>query len=257
VTLENLRQAFPEKTVRERRTIAASAYGSMILTVLDALTSHSLPDAALRDLVVFEDAEAFWADIGRGGTLIGSAHFGSWELLGEALCRRGLPINVVAKQLKGAFNEKLVENRLKSGVKLLPARGAVGASVAPLARGEVVVMMVDQSLASGLFVPFFGRPAATTPALGLVARKTGAPVWVAMGVREDDRIRVRVEGPIRLPVTGDPERDLADHTRAVTAAIEKHIRRHPEQWLWMHRRWKVAPPAAGSVEKDEPRARAG
>jgi hypothetical protein len=103
---------------------------------------------------------------------------------------------------------------------------------------------VDQAIGGkhALFVPFFGRPVATTPALSMAAVRTGAPTLVVVALRENGRLRFRVEGPFEVADTGDRQRDLWNHTARVTAALERIIRQAPEQWLWLHRRWKLAPP---------------
>jgi KDO2-lipid IV(A) lauroyltransferase len=106
------------------------------------------------------------------------------------------------------------------------------------------VQLIDQSLPAeaGVFVPFFGRAASTTPALSMAALRTKAPVFVALAVREGERLRLLFEGPIPVPDTGDRRADVAAHTAQLTAILERYIRRYPEQWLWLHRRWKVQPP---------------
>jgi KDO2-lipid IV(A) lauroyltransferase len=121
--------------------------------------------------------------------------------------------------------------------------------VAALRRNEVVAMLIDQAIGGkhALFVPFFGRAAATTPALSMAAVRTGAPTLVVVALREAGRLRFRVEGPFEIEDSGDRQRDLLAHTSAVTAALERLIRGHPEQWLWLHRRWKLLPPPGATV----------
>jgi KDO2-lipid IV(A) lauroyltransferase len=136
-----------------------------------------------------------------------------------------------------------MDKRRKSGLKLIAPHGALPNTLKALHRNEVVTFLLDQSLNGerALFVPFFGRPASTTPALSLAAARSGAPVLVVMAAREGDRLRVSVEGPFSVRRTGDLGRDLFAHTAEVTLAMERIIRRHPEQWLWLHRRWKYQP----------------
>jgi KDO2-lipid IV(A) lauroyltransferase len=161
------------------------------------------------------------------------------------MARRGIPIHAVVRPLKGAFNAALMEARVESGLRLIPARGAISGAVKALKEGGVVVMLVDQALPakSAVFVPFFGHPAATSPALSAAAMRSGAPVFAASATRDGAAIRIAIEGPFPLPDTGDRHKDLTAHTAAVTAAIERFIRRAPDQWLWLHRRWKVQPDA--------------
>lgn len=244
ITLENLRAAFPELPESGRRAIARGAYVNMATAVMEGLSSEALPDARLESAVLTENWAPVQAALDAGkGVLVATAHFGSWELFGEVISRRGIKLHAVVRPLRGALNEGIVESRRKSGMGFIPTRGAILGSVKALRRGEMVAMLIDQVLPAerGVFVPFFGRPACTTPALSMAAMRTGAPVFVAMAAREGDHLRMFIEGPIPVPDTGDRRRDLVDHTAKVTAALERYIRRYPDQWLWLHRRWKVQP----------------
>jgi KDO2-lipid IV(A) lauroyltransferase len=245
VALDNLRYAFPELPEPERRRIARGAFENMALTALESLTATAHPDWALDGFVQWENRELFQRAHQEGkGVLVATAHLGSWELLGSVLARQGMPLHAVVRPLRGAVNELIVRSRLESGLGLIAARGALRGMLRALSRGGVVCMLLDQVMPAnkGVFVPFFGRPASTTPGLSAAARRTGAPVLVAASIREGDALRLHLEGPFPVPQTGDVEADIRAHTADVTAAIERLIRRHPEQWLWLHRRWKVQPP---------------
>lgn len=249
VTLDNLGNAFPELSEKKRRKIARGAYINMAYAVMDGLSSKQLSDEDIARALVIED----WAlvqsalDAGRG-VLVASAHFGSWELLGhvvtQLIARRGVKLLAVIRSLRGAINAELIESRRRSGMGFVATRGTILSSTRALRQGEMVVMLIDQVLPAdrGVFVPFFGRPASTTPALTMAALRTGAPVFLFMSIREGDHLRMFVEGPFPVPNSGDRRRDIVEHTAALTQAIERYIRRYPEQWLWLHRRWKVQPP---------------
>ena len=246
VALENLALAFPERTSVERRRIARAAYTNMAHAALDALTSVGLSADELDARVRLENWEGFQQALALGkGVLVATAHFGSWELLGEVFARRGLPLNAVVRPLKGALNARIVQSRLEAGMKLIPPRGAISGTIQALRRSEVVAILLDQSLPGGrgIAVPFFGRPASTSPALSAAALRTGAPAFVAMAVREPEgeQLRLFLEGPIPLPHGESGAEVVERHTAALTAVIERYVRRYPEQWLWLHRRWKVLP----------------
>jgi KDO2-lipid IV(A) lauroyltransferase len=243
VTLENLALALPDAPEAERRRIAKGAYVNMARAVIEALCSHRLSERELHEGVRIEGFEKVEAALAQGkGLLVATAHFGSWELLGEVFARRGLPINAVVRPLKGALNAVLMERRRQAGLKLIAPRGAVPQSLKALHRNEIVAMLIDQALPGrrAVFVPFFGRPASTSPALAMAAIRSGAPVLVAMAAREGDRLRLMIEGPLWPPQTGELEADVRAHTAELTLALERVIRRYPEQWLWLHRRWKPA-----------------
>ena len=244
VTLDNLRHAFPELGERERRRIARGAYLNMAYAVMEGLTSPRLSDEGVAKAVVTDNWAPVQAAIDAGkGILVASGHFGGWELLGEVLARRGVRLHAVVRSLRGALNAQIILSRRKSGMRLISPRGAVLSSVRALRRGDMVAMLIDQVLPAdrGVFVPFFGRPACTTPALSMAAVSSGAPVFVLMSIREKDHLRLFVEGPIPVPNTGDRKADIFELTATLTRVIEGYIRRYPDQWLWLHRRWKVQP----------------
>lgn len=261
VALDNLAHAFPEKSPAERAALAKGVYRTMALAALESVTSDLMSDADIERAVAVVD----WKGLDhllatRQPVLIASAHFGSWELFAEVMARRGIAFAAVVRPLAGAFNEWVVENRRRAGVELILQRGALQQMLKALKRGLAVVQLIDQSLPAkdGVFVPFFGRLASTTPALSMAAIRAKAPVYVVLAARAGDGLEMTVEGPIPVPHTGDRRGDLTAHTAQLTRIIEAGIRRHPEQWLWLHRRWKVAPPPsleAGSDGEPQEHAR--
>lgn len=245
VALDNLKAAYPEQTEAWRRSIARAAFQNMALAFAEGLIAPKLSRAQLDEAVIIENWGALAAVLAaKKGALIATAHFGSWELFGEVMARRQVPLAAVVKPLRGSLNAELVASRRESGLQLIAARGSVMAASRAVREGKVVALLMDQSVPSGrgVFVPFFGRPASTTPALSLAALRSKAPVFAALAMRDGERLRVVIEGPFPVPETGDRERDIAQHTATVTQALETIIRRAPEQWLWLHRRWKERPP---------------
>lgn len=245
VALDNLRAALPELSEARRREIARATYRNMARAFLDGLRGPHLSAEALERAVVVEDWKTLLATIEAGtGVLVASAHFGSWELLAEVWARRGFRVNAVVRPLEGSFNAELMRSRQESGVRLTAARGALGAMIKALRGGDSVVMLLDQSVPAkhGVFVPFFGRLASTSPALGMAALRTGVPVYVVLAAREGERLRMFVEGPVPVPAEGTPDERIHAVTAQVCQILERYIRRYPDQWLWLHRRWKEQPP---------------
>ncbi|MCP3102570.1 lipid A biosynthesis acyltransferase [Myxococcus sp. K15C18031901] len=251
VVMDNLEQAFPEKTDAERRAIARGAYINMTRVVVESLPSGDrLPmDWAGQGVEGSEAWEALRARVATGkGALMVTAHFGNWELLGDMLIRWGIPLDALVRPLKGALNNRIALTRLGAGAGLIYPKGAIMELSAAVERGESPYMLLDQAMPvkAAVFVPFFGRLASTTPAMAVAAQRTGAPVFVVMGVRTGRTgcsLRLEVEGPILPPAPGECEDPVTEHTARVTAALERCIRKYPEQWMWLHRRWKVQPPA--------------
>jgi KDO2-lipid IV(A) lauroyltransferase len=251
VTLDNLRHAFPERTEGERRGIARGAYRTMALAALDAVTSDLLSDAEVARAVAVVDWKGLGPRFdGHQAVIVVSAHLGSWELLAEVMARRGVWVSAVVRPLSGAFNAWVVRNRLAAGMELILQRGAVRGMLAALRRGRAAVQLLDQALPAreALWVPFFGRLASTTPAVSMAALRSGAPVFIALAVREQGVLTLHVEGPFPVPALEDRREAMRQHTAQLTQVIEGYVRRYPEQWLWLHRRWKGRPPAAGVTD---------
>lgn len=245
VTLANLALAFPAMPDAERRAIARGAYANAGADILDFVGTKP---RELERLLIFDGFDLFerlFAE--KKGVVVASAHLGSWELLAAAGAMRGVPLSLVTRTLHGSANEELVAARARSGLREIPARGALREGVRRLRAGEVVVNLLDQNMMPkrGIFVDFFGVPACTTPAASLMAKRTGAPTILAVALNEPDgRVRLHVEGPFPMPHTGKPADDVRAHTQTLVLAIERQIRAHPDQWLWLHRRWKTRPEAA-------------
>lgn len=243
VALENLRLAFPEKSAAERRLIARAAFISMARAMLDSVTSDLLSQAELERAVSVADWKGLDGLLAaHQPVLIASAHLGSWELFAEVMARRGHVFSAVVRPLSGAFNEWLVRNRERAGVELILQRGALRNMLKAMRRGRAVVQLIDQALPGpeALWVPFFGRPASTTPAISMAALRSGAPVYVVVAVRHQGQLQMHVEGPIGVPERPSRREALEAHTAELTAILERQVRRYPEQWLWLHRRWKGA-----------------
>lgn len=242
VALDNLAHAFPERTAQDRLAIARGSYRTMALAALEAVTSDLLSNEEIERMVSVVDWKGLDQVAARHqGVLVASAHLGSWELFAEVMSRRGHPFSAVVRPLAGAFNEWVVRNRQAAGLELILQRGALQGMLKALRRGRPVVQLIDQALPAkeALWVPFFGRLASTTPALSMAALRSKAPVYVVVALRESGGLRMFVEGPFPVPALEDHRAALEAHAAQLTAVLEAYIRRAPEQWLWLHRRWKA------------------
>lgn len=246
VALENLEHAFPSRSVAQRTELARRAFRAMAVAMYESLTSDQLTQPQLDALVKTGDWKGLDALLAaRQPVLIASAHLGSWELFAETMARRGYVFSAVVRPLSGAFNEWLIESRRRAGVELIWQRGALRNMLKALKRGRAVVQLIDQALPGreAVWVPFFGRPASTTPAISMAALRSGAPVYVVVAVREPSGLVMHVEGPVPLPVLEGRRAVLEAHTAALTQIVERFVAAYPDQWLWLHRRWKGSPPA--------------
>ncbi|MEP6992969.1 MAG: lysophospholipid acyltransferase family protein [Acidobacteriota bacterium] len=253
VLLGNLRQAFPEKSSREIARIARDSMGSFGAAVMDFIEISRLDAEAIRSRVRVVGREHY--DRARAlhrGVLLMSAHIGGWELgalLGGIL---GEPIVPVIRPLDNPLLEReLVRLRTRFGNRLIGKRDAAKDILKTLRADEAVAILIDQNVIAreGVFVPFFGRLAATSPALALFQLKTGAPV-VPVFVWPDGRGRYRVELEPAI-LAEEFQQDGLDRAQAVlrataryTEVTEAAIRRDPAAWLWMHNRWRTRPEGA-------------
>jgi KDO2-lipid IV(A) lauroyltransferase len=246
VALDNLRRAFPEMSEAERRSLARANYRHLADSAADFLRSPDLPDEQLFALVDPGD----WPTIepmlrDKKGFIGATAHFGNFELFGVYSARRKAPLTILTRPLKGAANAKWVRTRALAGVREIH-RGMENL-VAAVQQGEALALLIDQNMLPkrAVFAPFFGTLAATTPAPAVVAERTGAPVVLAFMLRQaDGRYRVTIEGPFQFARTSDDrDADVLAFTAMLNERFERHVRAHPEQWFWVHRRWKTRPPA--------------
>jgi len=161
-----------------------------------------------------------------------------------------VPFAVIARPLDNpVLDRRLVQLRRGTGNAVIPKRRAVRETLRALARGAGVAILIDQDAGvDGVFVPFFGRLASTTPTLALLALRTGAPILpVFARIDADGTIVVHIEPVIEPRPTEDRDDDVRRLTSACTEIVEHWVRRSPEQWLWMHRRWKTRPPEGPAV----------
>src|SRR5438034_1054505 len=181
------------------------------------------------------------------GVLVLSGHFGNWELLVFAHGMRGHPVHMVHRAIANPLVDRWLNAlRARAGTKAIRKRQAARAVLAALHAHGLLVLPFDQNSTRGLgvFVDFFGVPASTNAGLARIALRTDAPIVPAFIVREgrSARHRVHVLPLMQVERTGDPRPDVVGTTQRFTAVFEEMVRRYPEQWLWMHKRWKTRPP---------------
>jgi Kdo2-lipid IVA lauroyltransferase/acyltransferase len=240
--LENLAAAFPSRPESERRAMARAMFahfGSLLLELLKFSTYT--PDQMLAAVEVEGLERARQAYQQQRGVLFFTGHFGYWEIhaIVEPLVAR--PISVLARPLDNPRLHDMLERiRTKTGNSVIYRDGAVRKVLRELAANHGVALLIDQHLHTpdAVYVDFFQRPAATTSALAALALRTGAPVIPVFALPiPGGRYRLVYEHPVDPPQTDTPEA-VRDFTQRCTDVLEMYVRRHPELWLWMHRRWR-------------------
>jgi Kdo2-lipid IVA lauroyltransferase/acyltransferase len=241
VIMENLRLAFPEKTEAERRAIGRATWRHLGEMVPEFLRVPSLSPAQLAGLFEYEGWERYQEARATGrGVIACTGHFGHFDLLAAAHNLRGVPMTTISRKMQVGFWKG---TRERAGVQEIYVRPGetFGAAVKALRTGRVLGYVIDQSepSRSAIYPTFFGVPAATAATPAVLSRRTGAPVVFAVSLPlPDGRHRVVIEGPLQLPDTGDREADALAFMQDLNDRLERWIRRHPEQWYWLHRRWK-------------------
>jgi KDO2-lipid IV(A) lauroyltransferase len=243
---DNLARAFPEWDPARRRATALGVYGHFGRVMLDILwMARREREEILRlvDVTGSEHLEAARA-AGRGALLV-TAHIGNWELHGLAHGWMFGPIGVVARPLDNpALDARLCDFRRRPGNTVIYKQRALPQVIRLLRENRAVAFVIDQNVQAGdgVFVDFFGRKAATTTVAAALALKTGCaliPAYAELG--DDGRYHLIYEPPLTLPPAGERAVDLERLTQQLTSVIEGWVRRRPEQWLWLHRRWKTQP----------------
>lgn len=255
--LDTLARCFPDKSERECRTLYAEICAHQAANLVELMRYVGGRSKEFEGLLEANGLELAREAHARGkGVLVLIAHFGNYPLLAlqvPALFR--YPLSIVFKPLRNrALNAIWWGLQEKAGIHGIPARNAYRACVRALKNGELVGFMLDQNRPAehGVFVDFFGRPASTTPALALLSAQTGAPVLPVFMRRTPEGRHVLEAGPILEPPPDRRPETLLAHTAAYTRIIEGEIRRHPAQWLWLHKRWKSRPPAGAPAAPEPP-----
>ena len=199
----------------------------------------------LHQLVTFEGREHIDKALAQGrGAIILTAHFGNWELLGAKILADGYTIRGITRQLRSKRLETIVSSyREKVGWQGIDRDRSVREVLRCLNRNELIAILADvDTRTRGIFVDFFGRPAYTPYSPVAFALRTGAAILPTFIIRQpDDSHRAIVEAPLPLQQSGKKEEDLLVNTQRFTKVIESYIRHYPEQWIWMHERWKTQP----------------
>ena len=246
VAKNNLAVAFPEMSERQRQDILTGAWDNLGRTgaeyvFLDRIFDFD-PEAPGSGRFEVDGIDQFLAirDSGKPAILF-SAHLANWEILAICAAAYDLDMTALFRPPNNAFvAERLDRVRRQTMGHLVPSMtGAAIALSGALERGGRVGLLVDQFYHKGPALTFFGRKARTNPLLGVLARRFDCPVYGARTIRlAGGRFRLKLHGPYELPRDASGEIDINETMQMVTSIVEDWVREHPDQWLWMHRRWR-------------------
>jgi len=235
--------AFPGLGDAGVRRLARAAYENLGRTSIEAAMLSRLRREAVLDL--FDGADG-WESVERAlrlrrGLIFVTGHLGNWELGGAYLAARGVPLDAIARRMSNPlFDRYLTETRSRIGMVVVHDAEAVRRTPRSLRNGRAVAFLADQGVLglASTFVPFFGRPAKTPRGPAVFALRLQVPIVFGVAVRQrSGKFRLALE-PVEVEDTGNRDRDVDAIVARYTAALERWVRRYPEQYFWHHRRWK-------------------
>jgi KDO2-lipid IV(A) lauroyltransferase len=252
VGFRNLTLAFPEKSLRERAKILRGEFTSLGRQLAELCLFPKYTRDNVGKVVIYEGFENFQKGLDRGkGVIFLTAHLGAWELSAFAHSLYGHPLHVVMRPMDNARLDQLIRRyRTMHGNSTVDkdfARGLISAMRA----GETVGILMDTNMTppQGVFVDFFGIPACTASGLARVALRTDASVIPGFTLWDPvlRKYRLHFDPAVQLIRTGNDEADAVANTAQFTKIIEDYVRQYPDQWLWVHRRWKTRPEGQPSL----------
>lgn len=246
----NLRIAFPEWTPRQRTRIALKSFQNAAMNLLEISRMKTLTPDNISSLVAYDEdygLQNYKAALAKGKSILYlTGHFSSWELLPTAHALHGYPLSFITRPLDNERLERYLLNiRESKGNKVIYKRDAARHILKNLKSEKSTGILMDQntrSLEEGIYVNFFGIPAATTASVALFALRTQAPVLPGyLTPMHRGHYKIKFLPPLEMIRTGDMEQDLRFNTQRLNDILEQIIREQPESWLWGHKRWNNQP----------------
>jgi KDO2-lipid IV(A) lauroyltransferase len=243
----NLQLAFPEMDERERERILRGCFKNLGRLLGEFSQFPRATPESLRRIVECEGLENLQAAQALGrGVILFTGHLGAWELSSLALSAFGYPMSFLVRRIDNPLVERLIEKtRTRFGNRSIDKRAAMRPMLRTLRANGTLGILVDLNTQphEGIFVDFFGIPASTTSGVAALAMRTGAavlPVFVPWNEKRQ-RFVLHIDRPLVVAHTGDEKEDIRQLTSLFTSVVESYIRRFPDQWLWIHKRWNTRP----------------
>jgi len=247
VGMRNLKLAFPEKTRRERARILRGVFTSLGRQLAEVCLFPTYTLENVGKVVVYDGFENFERALARGkGVLFLTAHLGGWELSAFTHSLYGHPLHIVMRPLDNVYLDSLMRRyRTMHGNSTVDKDDFVRGLLSAMKAGETVGILMDTNMTppQGVFTDFFGIPACTASGLARIALRTDAAVVPGFTVWDPGlrKYRLRFDPALKLIRTGNDDADVVANTALFTKVIEEYVRKYPDQWLWVHRRWKTRP----------------
>jgi Kdo2-lipid IVA lauroyltransferase/acyltransferase len=247
VGMRNLQLAFPGQSDTERERTLMGVYRNLGRLLAEFCLMPGYTAAQASEFIRYEGLENYLGAREKGkGVLVLTGHLGAWELSSFYHSLMGYPMGMVIRRLDNPLVDRFVNNiRCLHGNRVIHKDDFARGLIASMRAGETVGILMDTNMTppQGVFVPFFGVEACTASGMARVAAKTGASVVPGFLLWEESEQKyvLRFGEELDVVSTGDAENDALTNTAVFTSVIEAYIRQYPDQWLWMHRRWKTRP----------------
>ncbi|MFH1189610.1 MAG: lysophospholipid acyltransferase family protein [Candidatus Omnitrophota bacterium] len=245
LTIDNLRSAFPGKSGSEIRRLAAKVFENLGKTAVEFINFPKIDKSNIDRFVRIENVGILEGELKKGrGVIILTAHFGNWEMLALTIRVKGYPGSVVGRRLYfHKYDRYLNYLRRVHDVNVIYRDQSPRNILKVLKGGGIIGILADQDVDSveGVFVDFFGKPAYTPVGPAALAMASGAAILPAFMIRSGRKHTLVIDKPVDISDTGDREADLVANTGRWSNVVESYIRRYPDHWAWMHRRWKTRP----------------
>ena len=246
VIISNLQQVYGSDLPRPLNEMLNGIYRNFVFLWMEILQIGRLNPQNLEQRIQVHGSELIDQALNEGkGVLFLSGHYGNFEWLGQYYAMKGYGVNGIAKRQSNRYVNQLIEDiRFTNGAKVIYTKNAMQDGLEVLAKNELLAIVSDQDgRKRGIFVDFLGQPSSTPVGSAVFQMRSGAPMFMIVAVRKDyGKFEAFVE-----PVYSAEKREITDEeiykiTQAHTRVLEKWIRKYPEQWFWMHKRWKTSPP---------------
>ena len=243
IVRRNLQFAFPEFSPHQVRQTARRVFQNYGIILVEVLQMGFFSRDDILRRVKLHGIEQALEKVGlHKGVVVVSAHLGNWEIGMQVLpCFFNQPLTAVAKKFKSGWIENWLHRvRTRFGSQILYKKGVLAEMTRVVREGGVLTILVDMARRKdGVDIEFFGKKATATPAVAMLALRCRCPVIPVFCLREaDGTIGIEIGAPIEILRSRDLRRDLVLNTQRITDVVEGMVRRHPEQWHWMMRRWK-------------------
>lgn len=242
ITLQNLSRCFKDKDQKNLKKIARSTYRNIGKSLTEYILFPKLNKKKILNLVEIQGEELFDSALKeKKGAVLVTGHFGSWELMGAALRQKGYPIDFLVGEQHNLLVDNLMnQHREMMGIGIIKMGVATRGVIKALRKNRFIAMLSDQDAGrDGTIVNFFGYPASTPRGPAAFCLKTDAPMIMGFIIRLDNKKQKIIFQKIeKEEKTGDKEKDINRLTQAYTSLLEDYVKKYPDHWYWLHRRWK-------------------